>query len=36
MHSPSDNIAVLIDRGPGILSLALNRDKDFIDMPRIA
>ena len=34
-HSPSDDIAVLIDRAPEILSLALNRGKDFVDMPRI-
>ncbi len=29
-------IAVLIDRAPEILSLAMNRDKDFFDVPGIA
>ena len=35
MWLPSDDIAVLIDRAPEILSLALNRGKDFVDMHRI-
>ena len=34
-HSPSDDIAALIDRPPEILPQALNRGKEFVDMPRI-
>ena len=35
-HSPSDDIAALINSPPEILQLALNRDIDFVDMPPIA
>ncbi len=34
-HAPSDDIAALIDRAPEILPQALNRGKEFVDMPRI-
>jgi hypothetical protein len=36
LHENINGIAVLIDRAPEILSLALNRDKDFVDMPDVA
>jgi len=36
LHQNIKGIAVLINRAPEILSLALNRDKDFVDVPGIA
>jgi len=36
LEKNSNDIAVLIDRLIQIVSLSLNGDKDFVDMPRIA
>ena len=36
LHQNVNDIAVLIDRPIQIVSLSLNGDKDFVDMPRIA
>lgn len=36
LHEDINDIAVLIDRTPEILPLALNRDKEFVDMPGVA
>ena len=36
LHEDINDITILIDRSPEILSLALNRDKDFVDVPGIA
>jgi hypothetical protein len=36
LHEDINDIAVLIDCTPEILPLALNRDKEFVDMPGVA
>lgn len=35
LHKNINGIAVLVDGAPEIVALALNCDKDFIDMPSI-
>lgn len=35
LHQDIEDVPLLIDRSPEIVSLAVNREKDFIQMPRV-